>query len=283
MKHLFISKFLFCIVLFCSLFTVNVFAGTENSENINCSTDNVFWPIWMTESAIQENAGSLVQSFCINNSDCNFYVWENTYEAQFLNHLSLTIGNVGWAGAGFSIQENSQSHITAQNLLDSIKTYPDNFHIRLSVRSTDNASHAFYLFDNALGFTLGSTEQYELPLYGDFNRDGQWHTIDIPMSRWASELKNFTWNNTNIFCILSEGIQNAHVDVDYVYFYTNVSPIEENLSDSIQKITVRLDPNSVDWSNAYAYVWTGSTDAYYAYEKYAFGYNPRIFRPKPFR
>ncbi len=37
--------------------------------------------------------------------------------------------------------------------------------------------------------------------------------------------------------------------------------------------TVRLNPNSVDWETAYAYVWTGSTDAYDAYEKYAYGYS----------
>ncbi len=44
---------------------------------------------------------------------------------------------------------------------------------------------------------------------------------------------------------------------------------------SSDSITVRLDPNSVDWSSAYAYVWTGSTNVYDAYDTYMgySGYN----------
>ena len=37
--------------------------------------------------------------------------------------------------------------------------------------------------------------------------------------------------------------------------------------------TVRLNPNSVDWSTAYACVWTGSTEPYDAYIYYAAGYS----------
>lgn len=44
---------------------------------------------------------------------------------------------------------------------------------------------------------------------------------------------------------------------------------------SSDSITVRLDPNSVDWASAYAYVWTGSTNVYDAYDTYMgySGYN----------
>ena len=38
---------------------------------------------------------------------------------------------------------------------------------------------------------------------------------------------------------------------------------------SSDSITVRLDPNSVDWSSAYAYVWMGEADPYDAYYQYS--------------
>ncbi len=51
----------------------------------------------------------------------------------------------------------------------------------------------------------------------------------------------------------------------------------EVISESNQQVTytVRLDPNSVDWSSAYACVWTGSTSASQAYYTYtgSTGYN----------
>ena len=72
----------------------------------------------------------------------------------------------------------------------------------------------------------------------------------------------------------------AFVIANSIFAAKNVIPSDAVLADYYNQgdvcvYTVRLNPNSVDWSSAYAYVWTGSTDVYYAYYTYlgSSGYN----------
>ena len=186
-------------------------------------TDNLFWPLWMNESDMQKYSDKMGYSFCVNFDDRNFYIWDETYAAQFEDGLSLVVADKSWAGAGFNVANGSTSYTQAEALLQQIKAHPDKFHLHFSIRSTDNVSVSFQVFSSVIAFTLGTTTQYDAPVYGDFNRNGQWQTIDIPMSHWTTEWSSATFDG-NILSVLTEAVSGAQIDLNDVYFYSNQIP-----------------------------------------------------------
>ena len=91
----------------------------------------------------------------------------------------------------------------------------------MALKSTDNASHCFYIFNTGTTkFTIGSIPIQDGPIYANFTRDGEWAEFDIPMSRFATALAAITCEaGMNIFVALSEGISGAQLNMDAIYFF----------------------------------------------------------------
>ena len=192
---------------------------------------NQVWPIIMDETtfATCNSSSAVVADFRPNNQDRFLYIWVETYDSLTtagLNsmgntdgYLSLRVTDQGWAGAGFCLTDNGNSWQAAEQLRAAIVANPDNYYLHMAIKSTDNYSHCFYLFDTeATKFELGNHSVYNGPVYSDFTRDGAWHEFYIPMSTYASALASTTCNaGTNIFVMLSEGVSGAMLDLDAVY------------------------------------------------------------------
>lgn len=193
-----------------------------------------FWPIAIDGTTADANASKMVADFRPDDVGKFLYIWENTYAANEnptgLNFhgntegfTALTVGSVGWSGCGYCLTETDASNAwqAAEALRAAIVANPDDYFLHMAIKSTDNASHCFYVLGSeATKFVLGSTSQYDGPVYQNFTRNGEWAEFDIPMAQYAAALSTTTCvAGVNVFVALSEGIAGAQLNMDAVYFY----------------------------------------------------------------
>ena len=193
-----------------------------------------FWPIAIDGTTADANASKIVGDFRPDDVGKFLYIWENTYAANEnptgLNFhgntegfTALTVGSVGWSGCGYCLTESDASKAweAAEALRAAIVANPDDYFLHMAIKSTDNASHCFYVLGSeATKFVLGSTSQYDGPVYQNFTRNGEWAEFDIPMAQYAAALSTTTCvAGVNVFVALSEGIAGAQLNLDAVYFY----------------------------------------------------------------
>lgn len=192
-----------------------------------------FWPIAIDGTTADANASKLVGDFRPDDVGKFLYVWEGTYVANDnptgLNfhgntdgYTALTVA-AGWSGCGYCLTESDggKTWEAAEALRAAIVASPDDYYLHMALKSTDKASHCFYIFGSeATKFVIGSTAVYDGPLYEDFTRNGEWAEFDIPMSRFATALATTTCAaGVNVFVALTEGIPGAQLNLDAVYFY----------------------------------------------------------------
>ena len=215
------------------------------------------WPIIMDETtfATCNSHSAVVADFRPNEEDRFLYIWLETYDSlvaagpNFMGntdgYLSLRVGNLGWAGAGLCLTESGNSWQAAEQLRAAIVANPDNYYLHMAIKSTDNYSHCFYLFGTEkTKFVLGKHSVYDGPVYSDFTRDGAWQEFYIPMSTYASALASVTCSaGTNIFVMMSEGVQSAMLDLDAVYICDR--EFMENYLDSQYSITT--ESSNPEW------------------------------------
>ena len=192
-----------------------------------------FWPIAIDGTTADANASKLVADFRPDDVGKFLYIWEATYTANEnptgLNFHGNTEGYTallvaaGWSGCGYCLTESDggKTWEAAEALRAAIVASPDDYFLHMAVKSTDNASHCFYVFGSeATKFVLGSKSVYDGPVYKDFTRNGEWAEFDIPMAQYAAALSATTCvAGVNVFVALSEGIAGAQLNMDAVYFY----------------------------------------------------------------
>ena len=193
-----------------------------------------FWPIAIDGTTADANASKIVGDFRPDDVGKFLYVWDATYVANEnptgLNFhgntdgfTALTVSTLGWAGCGYCLTETDASKAweAAEALRAAIVASPDDYYLHMALKSTDNASHCFYIFGSeATKFVIGSTAVYDGPLYEDFTRNGEWAEFDIPMSRFATALATTTCAaGVNVFVALTEGTAGAQLNMDAIYFY----------------------------------------------------------------
>lgn len=191
---------------------------------------NQFWPIILDGQTLAENEDNMVASFMPNEADQWLYIWDGTYtagNATGLNsrgnaegYLSLVVGGAGWSGLGFCLTASGTGWQAAEALRQAIVANPDDYFLHLAIKSTDDKSHAFYIFGTeGTKFVLGNHSVYEGQVYADFERDGEWHEFMIPMSQFASALASAVCEGgVNVLVALSEGVAGTQLNLDAVYF-----------------------------------------------------------------
>ena len=215
--------------------------GIAYGEEVSFTTEtqselkgSKFWPIVIDGTTAYANASKIVADFCRDDVGKFLYVWDGTYVVNDnptgLNfhgnadgYTSLIVSTMGWAGCAYCLTETDASNAwqAAEALRAAIVASPDDYDLHMALKSTDKASHCFYIFDSeATKFVIGSTAVYDGPLYEDFTRNGEWAEFDIPMSRFATALAVITCEaNMNIFVALTEGVAGAQLNMDAIYFY----------------------------------------------------------------
>ena len=217
------KKFFLCIVS-ATLFCTNLFAAQ-------------IWPIYMDNQAYSQVSTYVVNDFRKDEINKFIYNWENewtgtcTYNSNpcsGLNfygnnsdYLSLSVGNQGWSGGSFYVK--NQDYQKAVALRQAIIANPDNYYLHFAIKSSDNASHGFYLLGGygISGFSIGRTSvESEQPIHGDFPRDNEWYEFYVPLSAYGSKLVSIVDadESMNILEFASGGIEGTILNLDAIYF-----------------------------------------------------------------
>lgn len=161
------------------------------------------------------------------------YIWENTYtggEGEGFNsfggsgYMSFVVGNVGWSGLGHCGVVDATKELDGFDLsmLKSGKWY---LHMAMKDAGSIHATHNIGVGPEASGcFALGETKtEAKYELIGDFERDGEWYNIDIPVDVLVDlglDLTKCTDKYAgNVLTFLSGGATGAQLNYDAVFFY----------------------------------------------------------------
>src|SRR5690606_25896378 len=98
-----------------------------------------------------------------------------------------------------------------------------------AIKSKDQATHMIGLGDGTNNFRLAIgaapfvDNETTFQPYTNFERDGEWHHIEIPMSAFMGTGKlNFReggFTTDNLFSVLSGGAAGTTLDIDAVFIY----------------------------------------------------------------
>lgn len=163
-----------------------------------------------------------------NGTSQNSYLWESTFsygDAAGKNsfgvegeYKALVVGNKGWSGMGYSIDSKKGD----LDLSGINKDYT--FHIALKAKH--NYPLLFTLNDgngHTANLVFGQYAYEGKRAIADFKRDGNWHSIDIPMSylhnKFGLDFSKSTDYEGNIMTLLAGGKEGLEVNFDAVYFY----------------------------------------------------------------
>ena len=153
------------------------------------------------------------------------YIWDNTYtggEGEGFNsfggsgYMSFVVGTVGWSGLGHNGVVNAAKELDGFDfsMLKNGKWY---LHMAMKDGGSIHATHNIAVGPDAKGhFALGKDKtdaSYEL--VGDFERDGEWYNIDIPVDDLVDlgfDLTNCTDKCAgNVLTFLSGGATGAQI------------------------------------------------------------------------
>ena len=159
------------------------------------------------------------------------YIWENTFTAgtsvgpnpfgQVEPWASLVVGTVGWSGAGYNVKDDA--------MLAKLKTITDNpndYYLHIAIKSKSTASYLFWIGGQSdAKFTIGAngfTDQgITYTPVGDFERNGEWQQIIVPVSELVKRglLFSSTMSDKNVLAVLAGGVAGTTLEFDAVFFY----------------------------------------------------------------
>ncbi len=159
------------------------------------------------------------------------YVWNETFVpgttsgpnfyGEVEGWTSLTVGTVGWSGAGFNVNDNALT-----DKLVAITNNPDNYYLHIGIKSKGNAVYVFGLDGQSnVKFAVGPTAFNDngtmIQPLADFDRDGEWQQIEIPMSTLKTNglLYSTGMGAKNILWFLAGGVGGTTLDLDAVFIY----------------------------------------------------------------
>ena len=207
-------------------------AGQQGGDEKTIEAKRI-WPVILDGVTSEKYASLIAGDFRPDDVDNNLFIWAagETYNAGdgtgknfFGNtegYMALTVAApAGWSGGGFCIT-NTESVAAAQVLKEAVTANPDKYFLHIGIKAANDGTHQFSVFDDAAFFNIG-TEKIDGKgnIIGNFERDGEWHEFDVPLSAYTAEIAgSIVKSGMNIFCIRSGDKVGAQLNLDAIYFY----------------------------------------------------------------
>lgn len=190
------------------------------------------WPLILDATTTAANESKIVAAFGPNDADRNLWDWNQNTEAVTVTdknfygnqdgYYSARLKNDQWNGLGFAVTDKTP--VTA--MIQAMQAHPDKFFLHIAIKSTQNYSYWFNLFDtDNFWFSLGNKAlqngdpAHSNPLFGeDFTRDGSWTAYDIPMSRFTAYFANYAQGD-NVLSFGAEPVTGNIINLDAIFFY----------------------------------------------------------------
>ncbi len=187
---------------------------------------------------IDETSYYAIQDKVINDlrpDDTNkfLYIWDGTltggtptglnFYGQSEGWPTFIVGTAGWSGAGYTVGAES----TPVDMTDMYEN-PDNYVFHIALKSTQASSSYLFIFHDGTAeakICIGSVDYEDggviYEAYADFARDGEWHEIEIPASKFRElgVFYNQPFNDVNVLAFLASGVTGTTLDYDACFFY----------------------------------------------------------------
>lgn len=216
-----------------------------------------------------EAKGAVMQYIGPDGAGRNLWVWDNTFVAGdssypgvngLYEYLSLSVGTVGWSGAGYNIRPaNDETDEKFEGANFEFMNDETRFHLAYMTSATPPQSIALILFN---GDAEGSSPA-NIALGSNFDDSGSIYTSIAPVANddWQgidisfADLKKFSPNFKlagvenwygNVLSFLAGGVQGQTFSFDCIYFYnTGEAGVEgiaaDNLGFIVTKNTINLN------------------------------------------
>lgn len=225
-------------------------AENQSTFDIASGSDYVLIATGSTFANQVKDAGKVKADYNVDNSRYNFNLWENTmtgatptgtnsfgYNEEY--SCVKVAGGKGWSGAGYA-----PAAATDMSMID------DSYWLHFSMKTTNeiskSAPYAIVIGENA-HFTIGAAPFEDggkkYAILGDFYRNGEWYSFDIPMTEIKKYGTPAFWGNSsyqnNILSVLAGGTNGVEVNLDGVFFYKKITTgIQASTADKKQQAKV---------------------------------------------
>lgn len=215
------------------------------------SADHRYYSIYMDNETHSRAEVGDVREVGPNGSTRNLHSWENTVSFPAVAgpnsfgvegaYITAQVGGIGWSGMGYNVAASAEP----LNLTGISNGYT----LHLAVKTTYDGPIEFSLIDGRgteAQIVFGQTAFDGHAPLADFDRDGTWSSIDIPLALLRANFgldfstsSNFTGNLLNI---LLGGVAGTQVSYDAVFLYGPKSAYELPAEDAIddRPITITL-------------------------------------------
>lgn len=159
-----------------------------------------------------------------------FYVWDWTFvngSPTGLNSYGLKEGwqslkvnsGVTWSGAGY----NTDAMFGYVDMTD-LFLNPEGYVFHMALKSSQEGTTYKFIFadmDNEAAVVVGPSSFGDDEPYTDFERDGKWHEIEIPLSYLSSQGLSYekAYAFQNVLAFLAGGVAGTTIDLDAAFFY----------------------------------------------------------------
>lgn len=158
----------------------------------------------------------------------HFYVWSGTYTDGAAipagavhsfggdeGWINMTVGTAGWSGCGWVNSDGVDLTILEKG----------NWHLHFAMRGTDDAWHQIGFGEGK--FTIGPRPHEDIVLLGNYARDGEWYSFDIPYSKlktlatdlWPANNGGQSAYKSNIVWIMSGNQTGKSLQVDNIFLW----------------------------------------------------------------
>ena len=215
--------------------------------NMSNGTDYVL--VDVSQSVKTAMGASVKADYDVDDAKNFLYVWEKTYTAKAPTGVNsfgqaepfndYTVNSVGWSGLGYASPAASGKNLS---MLD------DSYYLHISFKGSDVMAHASHAVGvGSSKFTLGNASVDGSSILGDFRRDGEWYSFDIPFSK----IKSLSYPvfldkdggasayHENVISILSGGVGGTELQYDNVFFYKKLTTGINNIIPS-DSVSVRI-------------------------------------------
>lgn len=262
-------KKLFTTCLLSALIVAPTFAQSKTTDEFK-NHNREYYLIQLDEDVnvehLKANPNNVIKAdLRVDDATKFLYIWDNTYAAEttsgknfydtFTGYINLKVQNAGWSGGGFALQKSMNP-----NYYVDLTGLTADYKMHIALKSTAKNSHLFFLWGASnlsgkvcIGASAFVDNGVSYQPYTDFARDGQWHLIEIPLSKFIESgfRSPEPFNDGNYFSFLSGNASGSVIGMDAIFIYKelNGSGINDEKADNA-RLDVIVTKNVVTFVGA---------------------------------